>query len=69
MFQTSGFELARMQHGHGNNEWHDMNEVAAHDSAASDPERTWARGHIFRCSTCEDEIRVLDSEPEPPSQR
>ena len=59
MFQSSHIELARLQHHHGGNEWHDMLEVTPnHDAAESDPERSWSRGRIFRCSTCEDEIRV-----------
>jgi len=70
MFQLSQFELARFQHSHGGDDWHDMHEVApAHDSAESDSERSWARGRIFRCSTCEEEIRVMTSDQEPPSQR
>lgn len=70
MFQVSQLELARFQHSHGSDDWHDMVEVASsHDSAGSDPERSWARGRIFRCSTCTDEIRVMSSDQEPPSQR
>jgi hypothetical protein len=51
-------ELGRIQHGHGNDEWHDMAEVTS-DSAESDRERNWKDGRIFRCTTCEDEIRVV----------
>ncbi len=51
-------ELGRMQHGHGNDEWHDMVEVTPEHSDA-DPERDWSHGRIFRCTTCEDEIRVV----------
>ena len=70
MFQFSQLELARLQHSHGGNDWHDMHEVtSAHDSAESDPERSWAQGRIFRCSTCEDEIRIVGSDEAPPSQR
>ena len=67
MFQTAQFELARLEHNHGGNEWHDMEEVssAAHDSAESDPERTWSRGRIFRCTVCADEIRVTLPDPSP----
>jgi hypothetical protein len=59
LFQLSGIDLARFEHHHGGTEWHDMNEVSAsHSSAESDPERDWQRGKVYRCSTCEDEIRV-----------
>lgn len=58
MFQTSQIEMARLEHHHGGNDWHEMHEVTPHDAAEADPERSWSRGRIFRCSTCEDEIRV-----------
>jgi hypothetical protein len=66
VFQSAQFELSRLEHHHGGDSWHDMYEVSeAHDSAESDPERQWARGRIFRCSTCEDEIRVSGTDPAP----
>jgi hypothetical protein len=49
-------ELARLEHGHGNNDWHSMEEV--HDPAQRDAEREWGRHRIFRCTKCEDEIRI-----------
>jgi hypothetical protein len=59
LFQLAQFELARLQHNHGGDEWHDMVDATpGHDSAESDPERQWARGRIFRCTACEDEIRI-----------
>ncbi len=66
MFQWAQFELARLEHHHGDNDWHEMQEVTpAHDAAESDPERQWGTGRIFRCTTCEDEIRVLAPDPSP----
>ena len=61
MFQLQGaLSLGQIQHHHGGNEWHDMYEVEdAHDPASIDPERSWQRAKIYRCSTCEDEIRVV----------
>ena len=61
MFQTAQFELARLEHNHGGDEWHAMEEV--NDAAGSDPERKWAGGRIFRCTVCEDEIRVTLPDP------
>jgi hypothetical protein len=59
LFQLSGFDLGRFEHSHGGDDWHAMNEVTpSHDAAESDPERAWQRGRIFRCASCEDEIRV-----------
>lgn len=66
MFQLAQFELARLEHNHGGDDYHDMVEVTrGHDSAENDPERQWARGRIFRCSACEDEIRVSMPDPSP----
>ena len=66
MFQAAQFELARLEHSHGNNDWHEMSEVTSdHDVAGSDPERQWARGRIYRCTACEDEIRVVMPDPMP----
>jgi hypothetical protein len=53
-------EMGRVEHSHGNDEWHEMVEAEPHaDSADNDDERDWSRGRIFRCTTCEDEIRVV----------
>ena len=57
MFQSSQFGLA-LGHHHGGDEWHEMYEVDPHDSAETDPERLWPNGRIFRCSACQDEVRV-----------
>jgi len=40
-----------------------MYEVEAH--SPEDPERDWAHGRIYRCSVCEDEIRVTLPDPSP----
>src|SRR5215213_8807215 len=54
VFQSAAIELARLEHYHGGGEYHDMFEVTdAHDSAEGDPERSWARGRIYRCTVCE----------------
>jgi hypothetical protein len=58
VFASRSLEVARIQHGHGNGEWHDMVDVTEHSSTDQDPERGWLRGRIFRCSSCQDEIRV-----------
>ncbi|HEY5488382.1 MAG TPA: hypothetical protein VIK00_00960 [Candidatus Limnocylindrales bacterium] len=58
MFAARSYEVARIQHGHGSDEWHDMVDVTDQDSTKQDPERGWSRGRIFRCTTCSDEIRI-----------
>lgn len=63
MFQLSQLDLARFEHSHGEGDWHEMLEVSpGHDSSESDPERSWAHGRLYRCSSCADEIRVASSE-------
>jgi hypothetical protein len=49
--------LQRVEHRHGD-EWHRMEPAPGHDAAATDRERAWARGRIFRCTSCDDEITV-----------
>lgn len=56
-------ELVRLEHSHGKNDWHRMDEVR--DSSQTDSEREWSRHRIFRCSSCEDEIRIETAEPGP----
>jgi len=46
----------RVEHSHGNNQWGTMEEVR--DPAQTDEERQWSRHRIFRCNSCEEEIRV-----------
>lgn len=58
MFASRSLEIANIQHGHGNGEWHDMVDVTDTSSAKQDPERGWLHRRIFRCTTCEDEISV-----------
>ena len=60
MFASRSYEVSRIQHDHGGGEWHDMVDVTDNSSAQQDPERGWLRGRIFRCSACQDEIRVQE---------
>jgi hypothetical protein len=54
-------ELVRLEHSHGKDDWHSMTEVR--DPSQADSEREWARHRIFRCTTCEDEIRIEVPQP------
>lgn len=58
MFASRSLEIAQIQHDHGSGEWHDMVDVTEQSSTTEDPERGWLRGRIFKCSACEDSIRV-----------
>jgi hypothetical protein len=59
-------ELLRVQHRHGD-EWVRLEPSPAHDSAEADPERQWQFGRLFRCPTCDEEVRVdLDRDERTP---
>lgn len=47
----------RLQHRHDDGEWVEMRPH--HDPAEHDPERSWARGTIFRCTTCAESASVV----------
>ena len=47
-----------LEHRHNDGSWSQLEEVP-HDSAGHDPERSWLTGHIFRCRSCEEEVRVV----------
>ena len=58
MLAGRAFEMGTMQHGHNDGTWHEMEQVSA-EFAHEDSERGWLRGVIFRCKTCEEQIRVV----------
>jgi hypothetical protein len=52
------YALDRMEHRHGS-DWYPMEEVTpAHDPAGSDIERQLGRHRIYRCTRCDEDIRV-----------
>lgn len=56
--------LQRVEHRHGDG-WHLMEELqSAPEPGERDRERSWLRGKIFRCTTCDDQIRVVPPENE-----
>lgn len=70
VFSSSEFEISRRaQHWHGGDDWADMEEVPqSHDPAAADPERGWKHGRVFRCTTCNEQFRVMDPADAPAAQ-
>jgi hypothetical protein len=57
-------------HWHGGDEWAEMEEVTpAHSSAEGDPERSWRKGRIFRCASCDEQFLIAGPEDEPPSHQ
>jgi hypothetical protein len=51
----------RLEHRHSDGSWSPL-QRSHHDPADHDPERGWARGEIYRCSTCEEEVRVVPAD-------
>lgn len=52
----------RIQHQHNDGSWSPMEEEPAirhHTSVEHDPERSWLRGRIFRCSSCGETMTVV----------
>lgn len=55
-----GFDQLTLLHRHGD-DWRPMEEVP-HSAVDHDPERRLLRGErLFRCSACEDEVRIGDA--------
>ena len=48
--------LFQVEHQHSDGTWSTLQPAAGdpHDSAGSDPEREWDRGHVFICTSCQD---------------
>lgn len=71
VFPESAFALnRRAQHWHGGDEWSDMEEVTpSHDPAEADPERRWSRARIFRCTSCNEQFRILEADDPPAAGR
>jgi hypothetical protein len=62
------FQELQFQHRHDDGSWAEMERVP-HDQAEHDPERSWAKGQIFRCTKCAEQIRVesgVEEEGGPP---
>jgi hypothetical protein len=56
-----GFDQLTLLHRHGD-EWLPMEEVRPSSVTDLDPERRLLRGErVFRCSACEDEVRIGDA--------
>jgi hypothetical protein len=51
------YALDRMEHRHGSN-WYPMEQVSSHDPAASDIERSLGRHRIYRCTRCDEDVRI-----------
>ena len=56
------YDLIKLEHQHGPNSWHRMDEVD--NPASHDSEREWGRHRLYKCSTCDEQIRVEVPETE-----
>jgi hypothetical protein len=53
-----------VQHRHSDGSWSDLQPSSAHhDPAAHDPERDWANGTIYVCTSCNEEVLVSTDAP------
>jgi hypothetical protein len=58
MFQLYGQQL-RLEHRHSDGTWATLEpEESHHDSAEHDAERAWLKGRIYRCTRCEEQVRI-----------
>jgi hypothetical protein len=58
----------RIEHRHKDGAWGVMEEVRQHHGAADhDPERKWGLKRIFRCTSCDEQITVIDDDRAPNS--
>jgi len=57
----------RLQHRHQDGTWGSLEPRSHHDPADHDPEREWASGTIFVCTTCDEEVHAetIDSPIDP----
>ena len=52
----------RIQHQHRDGTWAQFEEDPTplpHGSAEHDPERSWLRGRIFRCKSCDEAVTIV----------
>ena len=54
-----------LQHRHDDGSWAQMERVA-HDSTEYDAERSWIRGAVFRCITCDEQVMVTKGDEDQP---
>ncbi len=54
----------RMQHRHDDGTWATLEPRPSHHSPAEhDPEREWADGVIYACTTCDELVRIAPDTP------
>ena len=66
MFQVGGlYQALRLEHKHEDGTWASFEpRPSQHDAAEHDPERSWAKGRIYACTSCDEQILVSDASDE-----
>jgi hypothetical protein len=57
MFNQLAELSLRLEHRHSDGSWGELKR-SHHDPADHDPERDWAKGAIYSCTTCDEQVRV-----------
>jgi hypothetical protein len=47
-----------VEHRHNDGSWGRLQRESHHTSVDHDPERDWAKGEIYRCTSCDELVRV-----------
>ena len=56
----------RIRHPHDDGTWGEFEpRPSHHDPADHDPERAWANGVIYKCTTCDEEVSLTVEDPGP----
>ncbi len=55
----------RLQHRHGDGSWGTF-VPEPHSPSEVDPERRWANGRIYACTSCPDKVIIAPVDDEPP---
>ena len=64
MDQARIVEMAlRIEHRHSDGSWGELTEDRSHHSPSDhDPERRWGLRRIFRCTSCDEAVTIIDGE-------
>jgi hypothetical protein len=64
MDQARIVEMAlRIEHRHGDGSWGEFQEDRSHHSPSDhDPERLWGIRRIFRCTSCDDSVTIIEGD-------
>jgi len=50
----------KMRHRHGDGSWGTLQPRPQHHSPSEhDPERDWSSGTIYECTTCDEEVQIV----------